>query len=204
MKDNKTTRINEIGSCRGIKVIIRDTPRDADNLIQVRFERNDPVLDGSHFEMFLSPTEFCDLFEPVRNSYFNIKHRHYDDVTTQIRQEIADQKQLDFWSADNKTEVAVSLEMDISDNVEFKRWVRESADHAQHLYHTLCNNDFIHRETGKMWHCSWRYAGGLVADVLCQGDYLNWYCSGNEGAVDQQIETWFNRMGWTVSDANYV
>jgi hypothetical protein len=200
MKNNKTTRVNDIGSCRGIKLIVRDTPREDDNLIQVRFERSDEVLQGSHFEMFLSPADFCDLFEPIRDSYFNIKYRYYDDITKEIREQIEKQKQLDFWTADDKNDVITSLEMNISDNVEFKRWIREDESRAQHLYHTLCNNDFVHKETGKMWSCSWRYAGGLVADVLCRGDYLNWYCSGNEGAVDEQIAEWFEKMGWAVHE----
>lgn len=198
MKDNKTTMINDEGACRGIKLIVRDTPRPQDNLIHVRFERTDEILQGSHFEMFLSPTDFCDLFEPIRDVYFNVKGRYYDDITKEAREKLAAQKQLDFWSADDKDSVIVSLEMDISDNVEFKRWIREDETRAQHLYHTLCNNDFVHKETGKHWGCSWRYAGGLVSDVLCKGDYLSWYCSGGEGFVDEQIEEWFNRMGWEV------
>ena len=55
--------------------------------------------------------------------------------------------------------------------------------YAQNLYAALCNNDFQRLEmwpilAGKTWHCSWRYAGGVVADIRKEGDYLNWYCSG--------------------------
>jgi hypothetical protein len=207
MKNNETTLINEQGNCRGIKLIVRDTPRPKDNLIQVRFERTDPVLDGSHFEMFLTPSEFCDLLEPIRDIYFNVKSRHYDDSTKEVRELFASQKQLDFWGSDDKEEVLVSLEMDISDNIEFKRWVRGSADHAQWLYHTLCNNEFVHKETGKIWSCTWRYAGGLVSDVVCKGDYINWYCSGNEGNLRTEIVEWFDKLGWVPhedEDMKYV
>jgi hypothetical protein len=55
--------------------------------------------------------------------------------------------------------------------------------YAQNLYAALCNNDFrkldlvpILRED--TWHCSWRYAGGIIADIREKGDYLDWYCSG--------------------------
>jgi hypothetical protein len=200
MKDNHTTRIDEKGSCRGISVLIRDTPRPQDNLIQVRFERRDEVLDGSHFEMFLSPAEFCDLFEPIRDIYFNIKNRERAESLQPLIEQF--KKQPNLFTADDKDEVKVSLEMDISDNVEFKRWIREDETRAQHLYHTLCNNEFEHRDTGKRWTCSWRYAGGLVSDVLCKGDYLSWYCSGSEGHLDEEIVEWFCKMGWTPIEEN--
>lgn len=72
MKDNQTVRIDEKSSCRGINVIIRDTPREQDNLIQVRFDRTDEAFKGSHFEMFLSPKEFCNFFKPFYDVYFNM------------------------------------------------------------------------------------------------------------------------------------
>ena len=28
------------------------------------------------------------------------------------------------------------------------------------------------------WSCSWRHAGGVVADMQEKGDYIDWYCSG--------------------------
>lgn len=196
MKDNQTVRIDEKGSCRGISVMIRDTPREQDNLIQVRFERTDETLDGSHFEMFLSPNEFCELLEPIREAFFNVKSRERTARIAPLIEAMSRQKQLDFFKADDKNEVRVSLEMNISDNFEFKNWIRSDEKNAQALYHTLCNNVFYHRETGKEWHCSWRYAGGVVSDVLCKGDYLSWYCSGEEGHLDEQIVEWFDKMGW--------
>jgi hypothetical protein len=30
----------------------------------------------------------------------------------------------------------------------------------------------------KKWSCSWRSAGGIIADMLEVGDYIDWYCSG--------------------------
>lgn len=55
--------------------------------------------------------------------------------------------------------------------------------YAQNLYAALCNNEFMRNEMwpilkGETWHCSWRYAGGIIADILQRGDYLDWYCSG--------------------------
>jgi hypothetical protein len=60
--------------------------------------------------------------------------------------------------------------------------------YAQNLYAALCNNSFIKNEVWpilveKTWSCSWRYAGGIIADIREQGDYLDWYCSGMAGGL---------------------
>lgn len=56
--------------------------------------------------------------------------------------------------------------------------------------------------------CSWRYAGGLIADLrnMCMGtneDYMDYYCSGSlgensvaEGTVTEEIEEDLNNLGW--------
>lgn len=55
--------------------------------------------------------------------------------------------------------------------------------YAQNLYAAMCNNDFVKNDvwpilTDKRWSCSWRYAGGIVANIREEGDYIDWYCSG--------------------------
>jgi len=61
--------------------------------------------------------------------------------------------------------------------------VRASNAYAQNLYAAMCNNDFQKNEfmprlAGKTWGCSWRHAGGIIADMKEEGDYIDWYCSG--------------------------
>ena len=61
--------------------------------------------------------------------------------------------------------------------------VRNSNAYAQNLYAAMCNNDFQKNEfmprlAGKTWSCSWRHAGGIIADMKEEGDYIDWYCSG--------------------------
>ena len=61
--------------------------------------------------------------------------------------------------------------------------VRGDDVYAQNLYAAMCNNDFqkndfMIRLADKTWHCSWRYAGGIIADMQAKGDYIDWYCSG--------------------------
>jgi hypothetical protein len=55
--------------------------------------------------------------------------------------------------------------------------------YAQNLYASMCNNEFQRNDMmpilkGESWSCSWRSAGGIVADMREQGDYIDWYCSG--------------------------
>jgi hypothetical protein len=60
---------------------------------------------------------------------------------------------------------------------------KASRVYSQNLYSALCNNDFVKNDvwpllTDTRWHCSWRYAGGIVSKMREEGDYLDWYCSG--------------------------
>jgi len=61
--------------------------------------------------------------------------------------------------------------------------VKNDEVYAQHLYASMCNNDFTKNDvwpilTDKRWSCSWRHAGGIIADMQGKGDYIDWYCSG--------------------------
>ncbi len=61
--------------------------------------------------------------------------------------------------------------------------VRADDAYAQNLYAAMCNNGFIRLEVipvlkGEEWSASWRYAGGIIADMQQKGDYIDWYCSG--------------------------
>lgn len=76
-----------------------------------------------------------------------------------------------------------SLERDMKDAAWFVDKVRASESYAQNVYAALCNNAFQKLEVlpilkDEVWSCSWRSAGGLVADIRCEGDYMDWYCSG--------------------------
>ena len=76
------------------------------------------------------------------------------------------------------------------DNMEYDlrstQWIIDKAKddvYAQHLYAAMCNNDFTKNDvipilTEKKWSCSWRHAGGIIADMQGKGDYIDWYCSG--------------------------
>ena len=94
--------------------------------------------------------------------------------------------------------------------------VRNSEDYAQNVYAAMCNNGFIKLSvipilTEKEWGCSWRYAGGIVADMRREGDYIDWYCSGirgdyqdeertnryvGEGCITDEVREDFQKLGW--------
>ena len=93
--------------------------------------------------------------------------------------------------------------------------VRTSDTYAQNLYAAICNNEFQKLDVfpilaDKTWSCSWRYAGGIIADMRQEGDYINWYCSGirdvdspddgyvAESVVTDEIHMDLERLGWRV------
>ena len=75
---------------------------------------------------------------------------------------------------------------------------------ANKVYANLCNlvwYDYINDEVISQ---SWRGAGGFVADIRNLGeDYMDFYCSGNEGKVDKEIEDLFNANGIVVFENLY-
>ena len=102
--------------------------------------------------------------------------------------------------------------------------VRTNDAYAQNLYAAMCNNGFIKMDVipilkQEEWGCSWRYAGGIIADMQQKGDYIDWYCSGirnisldeeenkiwdgrnyvPEGRITDEIRNDLQRLGWAVA-----
>jgi hypothetical protein len=117
------------------------------------------------------------------------------------------------------------MEYDLRSSKELCDKVKESDNYAQNLYAAMCNRDWQSREfwqelKGETWSCSWRHAGGIIADMREEGDYIDWYCSGigneeygngldgtvpdvtdgrdyvPEGVVTEEIELDLNQLGW--------
>lgn len=85
---------------------------------------------------------------------------------------------------ENKPEFKINnLEYDLRSTDWILKKVRNNKGYAQNLYAAICNNEFIRNDvwpllTREVWHCSWRYAAGIISDMRQEGDYIDWYCSG--------------------------
>lgn len=66
---------------------------------------------------------------------------------------------------------------------------------AEDLYRALCNIRWF--RAGKEWGCTWRGAGGIVADLRDLGEeYIDFYCSGREGTVTDDVALELEQLGW--------
>ena len=121
---------------------------------------------------------------------------------------------------DNPESRKNSMEYDLLTTDWILEKVRASDTYAQNLYAAMCNRDFQKLEVvavlkEQTWSCSWRYAGGIIADMQQKGDYIDWYCSGigdglgngdtdgslsyvSEGNVTEEIREDLQKLGWVV------
>ena len=69
---------------------------------------------------------------------------------------------------------------------------------AEDVYRALSNMQWRNKNNPEnIYACSWRYAGGLVAEYMNQGEnYIDYYCSGSEGYVSEEVEKCLNDLGW--------
>lgn len=103
-----------------------------------------------------------------------------------------------------------NLEYDLRSTDWILTKVRNSDAYAQNLYAAMCNMRFVRKEifpylrqdpNKDLWSASWRSAGGIVADMRQEGDYIDWYCSGM-GGLNQEYdaketnEQWQKRTGY--------
>lgn len=140
--------------------------------------------------------------------------RIYDEILKKEENQIHDPE----WQKNN-------LEYDLRSTEWICEKARSDSSYAQNIYAALCNNDFqkldvvpiLKEET---WSCSWRYAGGVVAHMIGQGDYTDWYCSGiqdydydedfklpnrnyvSEGHITDEVRADLKILGWAVIDGD--
>ena len=89
-----------------------------------------------------------------------------------------------------------SLEQDLRYSDSIAKKCKASDVYSQNLYAALCNNQF--KKGDKLWSCSWRHAGGIVSNLREEGDYINWYCSGNESFVTDEVRKDIESFGWLI------
>ena len=113
---------------------------------------------------------------------------------------------MDFWKTAKQQdeENLVNPEWQ-KDNLEYDlrstQWICDKVKgdevYAQNLYASMCNRDFTKNDvwpilTEKRWSCSWRHAGGIIADMREEGDYIDWYCSGIRNSPTEEEIANFN------------
>jgi len=140
-----------------------------------------------------------------REDYLNL----YKSARQQDEENMLDPK----WQKDN-------LEYDLRSTDWILEKARSRDSYAQNIYAALCNMRWQRLDVfpilkDQFWSCSWRHAGGIVADMLQKGDYIDWYCSGirndgyqddlntvypnqyvSEGLVTEEIRADFQKLGW--------
>jgi hypothetical protein len=136
------------------------------------------------------------------------------------------------WASDdvyeNRPEADLEFDLRTCDWILAK--ARASESYAQNIYASMCNIRWQRLQVlpilkDQFWSASWRSAGGIVADMLQQGDYIDWYCSGMgglsgdwdkdsesfeewqsrtkyvpEGVVTEEIREDFQKLGWVPSE----
>jgi hypothetical protein len=143
--------------------------------------------------------------QPVNEDYLDLFERIIDDHA-------------------HKFDDPKSRENDMEYDLLTTDWILEKARtseaYAQHIYAAICNNDFqklgvIPILKQQTWSASWRSAGGIVADIRQEGDYIDWYCSGlstglgngdvdrtkgyvPEGCVTDEIRYDLQQLGWVL------
>lgn len=123
----------------------------------------------------------------------------YENFWKSAREQDAENLADPEWQQDN-------LEYDLRSTEWICAKVKASDAYAQNLYAAMCNQEFQKLEVmpilkDQRWSCSWRHAGGIVADMLEKGDYIDWYCSGMGGLNqdydgEETNEAWQQRTGY--------
>ncbi len=129
-----------------------------------------------------------------------------------------DAKQQDLEFEMDESQHANNLEYDLRSCAWICEKARANDTYAQNLYAAMCNMQWQKREVlpilkDEYWTCTWRYAGGIIADMREEGDYIDWYCSGigdglgngdsdgtrgfvAEGDVTEEIANDLYQLGW--------
>jgi len=76
--------------------------------------------------------------------------------------------------------------------------IQKNRDFGNELWSALTNVGWMHNDDPeqKSHGYSFRSAGGFVASMLADSDYMEWYCSSPEGVVSDRIANDLAQMGW--------
>lgn len=72
------------------------------------------------------------------------------------------------------------------------------------LWCALANVSWYHPDTRGEADYSFRAAGGLIARLRGEGDYMDWYCCGPSGTVSELIGHTLRKYGWIYDDIGEI
>ena len=90
----------------------------------------------------------------------------------------------------------VNFESDLEKT--FEKRMKESDDFCTQIWSALANIIWKHK-SGEEYSCTFRYAGGMIADIIDKGGYMDWYCSGPCETVSDEIKKDMLDLGWESS-----
>lgn len=183
-----------------VNVFEIDIPKDHYHVITGNLDKSGKIKYNKQ-EHFLSEERFCEFANFIDDCRRQISIRKSHKMLEEIRQEwyAEQEKQTDFVEDDaDHISKKPNLFRDIIDSQTIKNKMRASKDYCKRFYAAMCNTDVYKTGESGEYGYSWRSAGGLIADILGEGDYLDWYCSGNEGYVDDEIADDLNEIGWVA------
>lgn len=161
---------------------------------------NSGKLTFNKLEMFLTEDqfeEFAGFFSTVNSKlYRRNSSARLEQYRKTWMEDFENQQEIIHDDKDHVDLMRPNLLRNIQDSDIIKMKMRNSRDYCVRFYGTLCNNELMCGDylTGY----SWRATGGLIADILGEGDYMNWYCSGGEGHIDDEVQDDLIAIGWHV------
>lgn len=97
------------------------------------------------------------------------------------------------------------MDRDLEEDMKNSPWFMEKIknnSYAQNIYAALCNMRWQPQEiwpvlNNEYWTCSWRSAGGIVAELRSNENYMDWYCSGMGGvALSHEEDSEWKNIGY--------
>jgi hypothetical protein len=187
------------------------------------------------FKMPKTPSRSPDRHTFRREQYLKNKAEEGEEPSADYLDMFDNIIRQDYSKWDDPKSRELNMEWDLVTTDWILAKARASEAYAQNLYAALCNNDFQRNDVwprlaDQTWGCSWRSAGGIIADMRQEGDYIDWYCSGinnrefepedstvltpaqlewratadqfvSEGTVTDEIREDLFRLGWLVVDS---
>ena len=74
--------------------------------------------------------------------------------------------------------------------------IKADESFCETVYSALANVVWINKH-GAEFACTLRYAGGLISEIRGAGSYIDWYLSGPDCTVSNEIADGMAKLGWT-------